>query len=81
MTTRKENAGNDWYFYQYGDERPSEVITYMKNLIDEIKKHPNALDVDDIQSFSTENITYEKFKKFIEIAQREGYTIYSANKL
>ena len=76
MMVERENAKNEQYIVQYNDNPFSEVITYKKHLINNIKSHPKATQNLVIQNFSSESVNDEKFRKFIKIAQAAGYRIY-----
>lgn len=77
----RENAKNEQYVFQYGNNSFSEVITYRKHLINSIKADPNAKDNTAIQSFSSESVTSTKLGTFIQIAKDAGYTIYKVEQL
>ncbi|MGI6264779.1 MAG: hypothetical protein ACOYJY_04850 [Acutalibacteraceae bacterium] len=81
MGTARENAKNEKYFFQYADEKLSDVITYRKNLIDAVKRHPKVTNNLEIQSFSTQSVTSERFKRFLAIAKAAGFTIYQVVRL
>lgn len=81
MSIKNENSNNNLYIYRHADGNISEVITYRKYLIEEIKKHPSAKDNMEIQSFSPESVTNDKFEKFISIAKNARFTIYQVNEL
>lgn len=81
MSIYKENAKNEQYIFQYRQGHFSEVITYRKHLINMIKDDPNAKGNTEIQSFSSESVTIEKFEAFIRTANNAGYVIYKVEKL
>lgn len=81
MSIYKENAKNEQYIFQYRHGHFSEVITYRKHLINMIKDDPNAKGNTEIQSFSSESVTIEKFEAFIITANNAGYVIYKVEKL
>lgn len=80
MLIEKENAKNEQYIFQHDNGLFSEVITYKKHLINKIKADQNAKDNAEIQTFSSESVTDERFGKFLKIAGEAGYTIYKVIK-
>lgn len=81
MQSKEENALDNQYIFRYGNGPFSEVITYRKCLIDEIKKDANTMENHDIQNFSSKSVTDDKLEAFAEIADAAGYTIYKVQKL
>lgn len=81
MSVNNENSKNNQYVFRYADGNLSKVITYKKYLIEEIKDHPNAKNNFDIQSFSSESVTDNKFERFITIAKNAGFTVYEIKEL
>lgn len=74
MQSKEENALDNQYIFRYGSGPFSEVITYRKCLIDEIKKDANTTENHDIQNFSSKSVTDDKLEAFAEIADAAGYT-------
>jgi tripartite-type tricarboxylate transporter receptor subunit TctC len=81
MSIERENAKNEQYIYRYKGGCFSEIITYRKHLINKIKNDPDMKENMKIQQFSSESVTSERFKSFIEIVKNTGYTIYKVEKL
>ena len=50
-------------------------------LFNKIKNDPDMEENMTIQQFSSESVTSERFKAFIEIVKNTGYTIYKVEKL
>lgn len=69
MQSKEENALDNQYIFRYGSGPFSEVITYRKCLIDEIKKDANTMENHDIQNFSSKSVTDDKLEAFAEIAE------------
>lgn len=80
MLIEKENANNEQYIFQYGNSCFSEIITYRKHLINKIKADLNAKENMAIQTFSSESVTCDKLRAFIQIAKDAGYSIYKVEK-
>lgn len=76
-----ENSKNNQYVFKYKDEPLSEVITYRKYVVKKIQEHEKSKSKSDIQTFSCESVSDERFSRFIRIAKDAGYTIYKVMKL
>lgn len=81
MPTKEENAPENQYIFRYKSGPFSEVITYRKSLIEEMKKDANALENQAIQNFSSSSVTSDRLEAFAEIARSAGYSIYKVQKL
>ena len=81
MQSKEENALDNQYIFRHDSGSFSDVITYRKCLIDEIKKDANTMENHDIQNFSSKRVTDDKLEAFTEIAEAAGYTIYKVQKL
>ena len=75
IMVEKENAKNEQYVFKYLNENISEVITYKKHVIINIKNHPAANDNADIQNFPSESVTDDKFDRFISVAGNARFKI------
>lgn len=69
MQSKEENALDNQYIFRHGSGSFSDVITYRKCLIDEIKKGANTMENHDIQNFSSKSVTDDKLEAFTEIAE------------
>ncbi len=76
MSTDREDSLNNQYIFRFENDCFSEVITYRKNLIEQIKKHSSVKENIEIQNFSSKGITYAKFNRFVRLAKEVGFTIY-----
>ena len=76
MSTAAENSQKNWYVYCTPERKFSEVITYRKNVILELKKFaPDKFDSLD------ENRTAEAdFQAYLEMIRQAGYEVYELRK-
>ena len=81
MSIERETVKNSQYIYKYKGNSFSNVITYKKHLINKIKGDPNTKENKEVQKFSAESVTDEKFATFVRIASDAGYTIYKVERL
>ena len=81
MSIKLENAKNAQYIFQYKNDSPSEVITYMKHLIKSIQEHYGSANNTDIKNFNADSVTSEMLEDFATIAKNYGYTIYQVREL
>lgn len=76
MFTEKENSSNNQYLIWNEEKNIKKLVTYRCNVIKEIQKFTELDENDEINAFSSENITDKKFERFIKTANTIGYTIY-----
>lgn len=81
MPTETENLKSNQYIFKYNNEAFSQTITYMKNVVEEIHKHPKSKSDLPIQKFSSESVTEQRFSEFVRLAKDAGYTIYKVMEL
>ncbi len=81
MPTETENLKSNQYIFKYNNEAFSQTITYMKNVVEEIHKHPKSKSSLPIQKFSSESVTEQRFSEFVRLAKDAGYTIYKVMEL
>lgn len=81
MSTEHENAKNELYTFQYGNEPLSPIVTYRSNLIAAVQNHPQAAQNAGIRDFSTESVTDAKFERFLSIAKPAHFKIYKVVEL
>lgn len=77
MPTETEDSKNNQYIFKYNNEAFSQTITYMKNVVEEIQKHPKSKSSLPIQEFSSKSVTEQRFSEFVRLAKDAGYTILS----
>lgn len=53
----------------------------MKNVVEEIQKHPKSKSSLPIQEFSSKSVTEQRFSEFVRLAKDAGYTIYKVMEL
>ena len=53
----------------------------MKNVVEEIQKHPKSNNSLPIQEFSSKSVTEQRFSEFVRLAKDAGYTIYKVMEL
>lgn len=81
MPTETENLKSNQYIFKYNNEAFSQTITYMKNVVEEIHKHPKSKSSLPIQEFSSKSVTEQRFSEFVRLAKDTGYTIYKVMEL
>ena len=81
MPTETENLKSNQYIFKYNNEAFSQTITYMKNVVEEIHKHPKSKSSLPIQEFSSKSETEQRFSEFDRLAKDAGYTIYKVMEL
>ena len=81
MPTETENLKSNQYIFKYNNEAFSQTITYMKNVVEEIHKHPKSKSSLPIQEFSSKSVTEQRFSEFDRLAKDAGYTIYKVMEL
>ena len=81
LTCAQKVQKNNQYVFKYKDEPLSEVITYRKYVVKKIQEHEKLKSNSDIQTFSCESVSDERFSRFIRLAKDAGYTIYKVMEL
>ncbi len=79
MNTSDEKSWNNQYLIC--GENKVKIVTYMSNVVKEVKSCTDSVKYPEIMGFSDTSVTDEKFAEFVSLAKKAGFTIYKIFKM